>query len=62
MSIDVSILCTFKIDDFMNVARCPDSSLALSMGHNRVGISFPSHEDKNRSSFRNVVFSIYLEF
>jgi hypothetical protein len=36
--------------------------LALSKGHNRVGVSLPSPEDGNRSSFRNVVFSSYLEF
>jgi hypothetical protein len=36
--------------------------LALSKGLNRVGVSFPSPEDVNRSSFRNVVFSSYLEF
>jgi hypothetical protein len=29
---------------------------------NGVGISLPSPEDGNRSSFRNVVFSRYLEF
>jgi hypothetical protein len=29
---------------------------------NRVGVSLPSPEDGNRSSFRNVVFSSYLEF
>jgi hypothetical protein len=34
--------------------------LALSKGANRVGVSLPSPEDGNRSSFRNVVFpSIY---
>jgi hypothetical protein len=36
--------------------------LALSKGPNRVGVSLPSPEDGNRSSFRNVVFSSYLEF
>jgi hypothetical protein len=30
--------------------------LALSNGPNRVGVSPPSLEDRNRSSFRNVVF------
>jgi hypothetical protein len=27
-----------------------------------VDVSLPSHEDGNRSVFRNVVFSVYLEF
>jgi hypothetical protein len=36
-------------------------SLALSKGHNRAGVSLPSPEDGNRSSFQNVVFSSYLE-
>jgi hypothetical protein len=36
--------------------------LALSKGPNEVGISLPSPEDRNRSSFRNTVFSSYLEF
>jgi hypothetical protein len=36
--------------------------LALSKGPNRVGVAFPSPEDGNRSSFRNVMFSSYLEF
>jgi hypothetical protein len=35
--------------------------LALSKGPNRVGVALSSSEDGNRSSFRNVVFSIYLE-
>jgi hypothetical protein len=35
------------------------SKFALSKGPNRVGVSFPSPEDSNRSSFRNVVSSIY---
>jgi hypothetical protein len=35
---------------------------ALSKGPNRVGVSLPSPEDGDRSSFRNVVFSRYLEF
>jgi hypothetical protein len=35
--------------------------LALSKGPNRVGVSLPSPEDGDRSSFRNVVFPIYLE-
>jgi hypothetical protein len=34
----------------------------LSKGPNRVGVSLPSPEGRNRSSFRNVVFSSYLEF
>jgi hypothetical protein len=37
-------------------------SLALSKGHNRVGVSIPLSEDGNRSLFRNIVFSSYLEF
>jgi hypothetical protein len=36
--------------------------LALSKGPNRVGVSLPLLEVKNRSSFRNVFFSSYLEF
>jgi hypothetical protein len=32
------------------------------MGPNRVVVFLPSPEDGNRSSFRNVVFSSYLEF
>jgi hypothetical protein len=32
------------------------------MGPNRVGVSLPSPEDGNRSSFLNVMFSGYLEF
>jgi hypothetical protein len=32
------------------------------MGPNRLGVSLPSSEDGNKTSFRNVVFSIYLEF
>jgi hypothetical protein len=42
-----------------------DSSIiesALSKEPNRVGVSCPSPGDGNRSSFRNVVFSTYLEF
>jgi hypothetical protein len=38
------------------------SRLVLSEGPNKVGVSLPSPVDGNRSSFRNVVFSIYLEF
>jgi hypothetical protein len=33
----------------------------LSMGPNKVGVSILSPEDENRSSFRKVVFSSYLE-
>jgi hypothetical protein len=36
--------------------------LALSKGPNRVSVSLPSLENGGSSSFRNVVFSIYLEF
>jgi hypothetical protein len=36
--------------------------LGLSKGPNRVYVSLSSHTDRNRSSFRNVVFSTYLEF
>jgi hypothetical protein len=36
--------------------------LALSNGPNRVGVAFNSPENKNKSSFRNVAFSSYLEF
>jgi hypothetical protein len=35
--------------------------LALSKASNRVGISLPTHEDGKTSSFRNVVFSSYLD-
>jgi hypothetical protein len=36
--------------------------LALSKGPNKVGVSLPSPGEGKRSSFRNVVFSSYLEF
>jgi hypothetical protein len=36
--------------------------LALSKGPNKVDVSLPSPEDRNRPSFRNIVFSTYLEF
>jgi hypothetical protein len=36
--------------------------LALSKGHNRVGVFLPSLEDGNRSNFRDFVFSSYFEF
>jgi hypothetical protein len=36
--------------------------LVLSKGPNRVAVSFPSPEDGNRSSSRNVVFPSYLKF
>jgi hypothetical protein len=36
--------------------------LALSKGRHRIGVSLPSPEDGNRSSFHNIVFSSYLEF
>jgi hypothetical protein len=36
--------------------------LARSKGPNRVGVSLPSPEDRNRLSLWNVVFSSYLEF
>jgi hypothetical protein len=36
--------------------------LSLSMESNRVDVSLPSPEEGNRSSYRNVVFSINLEF
>jgi hypothetical protein len=36
--------------------------LALSKGLNRIGVSLPSPEDGNRSSYRNVAFSNYLKF
>jgi hypothetical protein len=35
--------------------------LAISKRPNRIGVSLPSPEDVNRSSFRNVAFSSYLE-
>jgi hypothetical protein len=42
---------------------CPDPvDPKISKGPNRVGVSLPSPEDGNRSSFRDVVFSGYLEF
>jgi hypothetical protein len=37
-------------------------NLALSKGPNSVGVSPQSPEDAKRSSFRNAVFSSYLEF
>jgi hypothetical protein len=36
--------------------------LALSKRPNWVGVCLLSPEDRNISSFRNVLFSIYLEF
>jgi hypothetical protein len=36
--------------------------LAFSKERNRVGVSLPSSEDGNSSSFRKAVFSNYLEF
>jgi hypothetical protein len=36
--------------------------LTLSKGLNRIDVSLPSPEERNRPSFRNVVFSSYLEF
>jgi hypothetical protein len=38
------------------------SSLALSKGPNRVGVSFSLPEDANEWSFRTAVFSSLLEF
>jgi hypothetical protein len=35
--------------------------LAFSKGPNKVGVSLHSPEDGNRSSFRNIVFTSYLE-
>jgi hypothetical protein len=45
------------IIDLGNYATVQGLRLALSKGHNRVGVSLPSPEDRNRSSVRNVVFS-----
>jgi hypothetical protein len=36
--------------------------LALPKGPNRVGVTLPSPEDGNMSSYRNVAVSSYLEF
>jgi hypothetical protein len=36
--------------------------LALSKGPNRVGVSLTSPAERKRSSFRNIVFSSYLEY
>jgi hypothetical protein len=36
--------------------------LAVSKGPNRVGVSLPLPDNRKRSSFRDVVFSSYLEF
>jgi hypothetical protein len=36
--------------------------LALSKGHNREGVCFLSPEHRNKSSFRTIVLSSYLEF
>jgi hypothetical protein len=38
-----------------------DLTATVTEGPNRVGFSLPSPEDGNISSFRNVVFSNYLE-
>jgi hypothetical protein len=36
--------------------------LDLSKGPNKVGVSLPFAEDGNRHSFRNVLFSYYLDY
>jgi hypothetical protein len=36
--------------------------IALTKGYNRVRVSLPSAEDEKKYSFRNDVFSSYLEF
>jgi hypothetical protein len=46
-----------KLDLFPSGLR-----MALSKGRNIVGVSVPSPEDGNYSSFRNFVPSSYLEF
>jgi hypothetical protein len=59
---------TFRIIGFVNLIYLPGFltnrrlRLAQSKGLNRVGDSLPSPEEENRSSFRNVVFSTYLNF
>jgi hypothetical protein len=40
----------------------PVIEVTLSKGFNTLGTSFPAPEDWNRSTFRNTVFYIYLEF
>jgi hypothetical protein len=54
---DVLILGMKAYDHWMIEVDWGWLRLALSKGPNRVGVSFPSPEDGNRSSFRNVVFS-----
>jgi hypothetical protein len=60
-------MVTFRITRFVHrrdfwINKICKVSLAFSKGPNRVGVSIPSSEDGNWSSFRNVVFSSYLEF
>jgi hypothetical protein len=47
--------------DYGIVFKVQSLRLALSKEPNRVGVSLSSHDDGNRSSFLNVVFSSYLE-
>jgi hypothetical protein len=48
---------TFSIGSIERLEQC---RLAISNASNRIGVSPPSPEDGNRSSFRNLVFSSYL--
>jgi hypothetical protein len=45
-----------------NLNHCSNWRLTLSKGPNSVGVSLPSPEDGNRSSVRNFIFLVYLEF
>jgi hypothetical protein len=40
----------------------PEIEIRFFKGPYRVSVSLPLHEDGNRSSLRNAVFSTYLEF
>jgi hypothetical protein len=48
--------------DSLLVISIIDSLLGISEGRNKLGVSFHSPEARDRSSFRNFVFSSYLEF
>jgi hypothetical protein len=61
-SVSFSCCAHFKVALVTRVTTLTCQGLSLSKGPNRVGVSFPSPEDGNRSSFRNALLSSYLEF
>jgi hypothetical protein len=57
-----TIFITSWLYKFMGVAtEVQGLGLALSKGRNRVGV-FSTPEDRNRTTFQNVVFYSYLKF